>query len=116
MEDLFNFGSNDNILGTPKNVPTKQAGFSTSNTTNDDSKTNRKDDKKDKSIKIVIVGDPQVGKTAFLTKHLNGSYDSKYRATMGASTFNLEFNTKYDCVRHIISVLILIYDYIYHYI
>ena len=25
-----------------------------------------------------------------------GSFDSKYRATVGASTFNLEFNTKYD--------------------
>mmetsp|Transcript_36827 Transcript_36827/g.32534 ORF Transcript_36827/g.32534 Transcript_36827/m.32534 type:complete len:480 (+) Transcript_36827:22-1461(+) len=97
MEDLFNFGNTDNILlGTPKNVATKQAGFSATSIVNDDSKTDKKDAKKEKNIKIVIVGDPQVGKTAFLTKHLNGSFDSKYRATMGASTFNLEFNTNLD--------------------
>ena len=103
MEDLFDFSNTDNILGTPKNVPTPQAGFASKtninddNTTNDDNKeTKEKKDKKKESYKIVLVGDPQVGKTTFLTKHLNGSFDSQYRATVGASTFHLQFNTNLD--------------------
>ena len=109
MEDLFNFGNTDNILGQPKNVPTKQAGFGVSNVMNDDSKTNKTDEPKKKgAIKIVIVGDPHVGKTTFLTKHLNGSFDSKYRATIGASTFHLEFNTKYK-----LHINILKYIYVF---
>eukprot|EP00485_Elphidium_margaritaceum_P011849 CAMPEP_0202698708 /NCGR_PEP_ID=MMETSP1385-20130828/11946_1 /ASSEMBLY_ACC=CAM_ASM_000861 /TAXON_ID=933848 /ORGANISM="Elphidium margaritaceum" /LENGTH=513 /DNA_ID=CAMNT_0049355475 /DNA_START=50 /DNA_END=1591 /DNA_ORIENTATION=+ len=102
MDDLFNFKDKD-FFEKPKNVPTKQAGFGQTNTGSDSSDSNlqqsqapTEDKNKVKTYKVIVVGDAQCGKSSFLTKHLNGSFDASYRATIGSSAFNLEFNTNLD--------------------
>eukprot|EP01084_Bolivina_argentea_P144389 253332_1 len=67
-------------------------------TVNNDTEVKEKEEKKKKKkvFKVAIIGDPQVGKTTFLTKHLNDSFNASYHATIGASTFNLQFNTNLD--------------------
>lgn len=114
MDDLFNFGGIDgNILGDDPILGTQRSSSGGMATTPSNHSVSRQDshnndkgfdsEQKHKdnpsSFKVVIVGDPQVGKTSFLTKHLNGTFDAQYRATVGASTVTLEFNTKYvECV------------------
>eukprot|EP01083_Nonionella_stella_P194486 717345_1 len=117
MEDLFNFDNTDNILGDMKSTEPKQKGLGISSTppsmldnqrshshvsdttpNNDlqDLQDKKEDKKKPKTYKIALIGDPQVGKTTYLTKHLNGSFNTSYNATIGASTFHLQFNTNLD--------------------
>merc|ERR550539_1453210 len=107
MEDLFNFSNTENILGNIASSPSTTSSIlnpqsnrlnpQNQHVSNDliEQKKNEKE-----AIKLVIVGDPQVGKTTFLTKHLNGSFNSGYNATIGASTFNLQFNTNLDSHRY----------------
>ena len=115
MDDLFNFGGidgnilGDNIAASPSNHSmTKHDSHISDKSADSEQKNNSK-----KPFKVVIVGDPQVGKTSFLTKHLNGSFDSQYRATVGASTIALEFNTKYvpAFMYHIESIHCVITDH-----
>merc|ERR1719464_1459180 len=105
MEDLFDFANADNILGNIASSPSASSILNPQSNrlnpqnhhVNNDliqqsNNSNAEQQKKEKeAIKLVIVGDPQVGKTTFLTKHLNGSFTQSYNATIGASTFNLQF-------------------------
>jgi len=109
MDDLFNFeslhslsldaaalGSNRSTSGAaspPSSVPRQQSQHSNSDNGFDPE---QKKESGKAAFKVCIVGDPQVGKTSFLTKHLDGSFDAKYRATVGASTFSLTFNTNLE--------------------
>lgn len=49
-------------------------------------------------FKIVLVGDSGVGKTSFIKRHRNGSFDSKYIATQGVDVAPLTFNTNYGLI------------------
>ena len=37
----------------------------------------------DKEYKVILVGDPAVGKTAFVRRFVTNQFDTGYRATMG---------------------------------
>jgi len=49
-------------------------------------------------FKIVLVGDSGVGKTSFIKRHRNGSFDGKYIATQGVDVVPLTFNTNYGLI------------------
>lgn len=49
-------------------------------------------------FKIVLVGDSGVGKSSFIKRHRNGSFDGKYIATQGVDVTPLTFNTNYGLV------------------
>ena len=44
-------------------------------------------------FKIVLVGDANVGKTAFIHRHLTGDFKSNYERTLGVDVYPLVFNT-----------------------
>lgn len=45
------------------------------------------------NFKIVLVGDGGVGKTAFIKRHMKGTFEKKYIATIGVEVHPLVFNT-----------------------
>ena len=108
MDDIFNF---DNSIASPlfnagkgsqaglgtlhSQPPLPRSKSATSDTSQNDVHEQNEKEKKE-VIKIAICGDPQVGKTSFVKKHLNGEFDASYRATVGCSAFQLIFNTTYS--------------------
>ena len=39
---------------------------------------------KQNTLKVVVIGDPGVGKTCLMQRYMNGTYSSEYRTTVGA--------------------------------
>jgi GTP-binding nuclear protein Ran len=46
-----------------------------------------------RTIKVVILGDSGVGKTAFLKRQCNGAFEMKYNASTGVEISSLNFDT-----------------------
>lgn len=46
-----------------------------------------------KNLKVILIGDGGVGKTALLKRYKNGSFEKKYIATMGCEVQKLVYNT-----------------------
>lgn len=44
-------------------------------------------------IKVVVVGDGGVGKTAFIRRHLTGEFEKRYISTKGVEVIPIAFNT-----------------------
>lgn len=47
------------------------------------------------TFKLVLVGDPGVGKTTFVKRHLTGDFEMRYIPTLGVEVHPISFNTNY---------------------
>jgi len=57
------------------------------------------DDEKDFKFKVIVVGDPAVGKTTLIRKYTTGTFQKDYIATLGAQFSNYEENLEGKKVR-----------------
>lgn len=51
-----------------------------------------------KTYKILLVGDSDVGKTAFIKRHVTGEFERDHVPTIGVSINPLKFNTNYGVI------------------
>ena len=48
--------------------------------------------------KLLLIGDCSVGKSTFITRHLTGKWNPKYKQTQGVNIQNLKFHTNYGWI------------------